>query len=131
MRRIRPRLARIAAGWLVFQICVFVSVPAALCGTMTSSSTVEECTCEHGDGQICPMHHTRSKSKPNPYSRDCYCGSPADPIASLGATLIGQTAVLAPARTAAMPVERTTALVPRAAVPLDSPSVPDPPPPRA
>ena len=57
---IRPRLPRVAAGWLVFQLALLISVPTTLCCAMAGNAVAVECTCDHNDGQMCPMHHTRS-----------------------------------------------------------------------
>jgi hypothetical protein len=60
MHWIRLQVARVAAGWLVFHVCLLVVVPTALCSS-PSASAGAECTCEHGDGLMCPMHHTPSR----------------------------------------------------------------------
>src|SRR5262245_48473833 len=94
MRWIRPQLGRIAGAWLVFQVCLLVSVPAAVCSTTLASTTVAaRCTCGHDNGDTCPMHHPASVSKTP--SSSCSCRSSSDPIAVLAAALIGPAAVLA------------------------------------
>src|SRR5690242_1934027 len=90
----RPRLARVAAVWLVFQLALFVSVPTALCSTMTAGAVGAACTCDHADGQTCPMHHTRNSSRPVSRSRSCSCRSTTDPLALFAAALTGPPAVL-------------------------------------
>src|SRR6185295_20036024 len=93
MRWIRSRLARAAAGWLVVHVCLLLSVPTALCTTMSVGAKAE-CTCDHGDGQMCPMHHTRSKSKTPLDPHSCSCRSTSDPVAAMAAALIGPAGVI-------------------------------------
>jgi len=131
MRWIRSQVARVAAGWLVFHVCLIVSVPITLCSTVSSSSVGAECTCDHGDGQMCPMHHVVSKSKTGSPSHSCSCRSTSDPLAAVTASLIGPPAVVAP-RVASIALRVAVGNSPAfAAEPLDSASVPDSPPPRA
>src|SRR6476660_9699295 len=98
---IRPRLARVAAGWLVFQVALLVSVPTSLCSTTSATASAAACTCDHADGEMCPMHHTRNRSHDKSGTHSCSCRSTTDPMAALAAVLIGPPAVLAAGATAA------------------------------
>jgi len=130
MRWMRIRLARVAAGWLVFQCCLLVSVPTALCA-MSAGAVGAECTCEHGDGQMCPMHHVQSKSKTGSSSHSCSCRSTSDPVTAMAASLIGPPAVVALAASSIAPLVPAGSSPRFASNPLDSTFVPDSPPPRA
>jgi len=129
MRWIRPRLARIAGGWLVLHLCLLAAVPTSLCAKTSVSSAKAECTCDHGDGRICPMHHVKSKSKPGSHS--CSCRPTSDPVAAIAASLIGPAAVLAPSPSAIVPPLAGRLSAAFDPDPLESSSVPDSPPPRA
>jgi hypothetical protein len=127
MQSMRLRLRRVAAGWLVFQLSLLMSIPTALCLTMPTSAIGLQCTCAHEDGQMCPMHHTRSKSN----SPSCSCRSTTDPIAAITASLWGPSAVLT--RTVASVDLVVTSDTPRIShwSPIEAFVVPDAPPPRA
>jgi hypothetical protein len=127
----RPRLALVASAWLVFQLGLLVSIPTALCPPKAPAAVGVECTCEHGDGQMCPMHHTRSKASSAKDSHPCTCRGTTDPAAAMAASLIGPVGMLSPSTA---PVARATVVVPLPAfapAPLDSFVVPDSPPPRS
>ena len=127
MQSLRRRLRRFAGGWLVFQLSALMSIPTALCLTMPTSATGAECTCAHEDGQLCPMHHTRSKSN----ASSCSCRSTSDPIAAIAASLFGPSAVLT--RTLASSDVTVSSDTPRSSdwSPIEMLVVPDAPPPRA
>jgi len=131
MAWIRPRLARVAAGWLVFKIALLVCVPTTLCATATASTAAAECTCDHGDGQMCPMHHVRTKAHGSPASPSCSCRSTADPLGAMAASLIGSPAVLAAATVSVASLEPAARVRATASEPLHWASVPDSPPPRS
>jgi hypothetical protein len=128
MRWIRPRLARIAGSWLVFHLCLLVSIPSSLCSTASAGVVKAECTCGHGDGNYCPMHHPQSKATKDPHS--CSCRPSSDPIAAIAASLIGPAAVLAPSVSTIVPARAVALSAAFDPSPLDSLSVPDSPPPR-
>jgi hypothetical protein len=129
MRWIRPRLARIAGGWLVFNLCLLASIPTAIGAAISAGAVGAECTCAHGDGQTCPMHHPQStNSTPD---RSCSCRSASDPIAALAASLVGPAAVLATPASGIAQIDASAGLPAFSPEPLDSSSVPDSPPPRA
>ncbi len=125
---LRPRLALVVCGWLAIELCLFIAVPIALSPGSGAVALSAECTCEHGDGQMCPMHHTRSTShRGSAYT----CRGAFDPAAGLAACLIGPAGVLAPAAAVIPHAERVSTMVTREAEPLDVSPVPDSPPPRA
>src|SRR2546426_7030463 len=74
----RRRLSHFAGGCLVCQLCV-LSLTPALCARIPSAVGGVECTCSHGDGQVCPMHHTTSTSK----TKSCSCRSTTDSAAAV------------------------------------------------
>jgi hypothetical protein len=125
---IRARVAHVAVGWLVFQLCLLASVPTVLCSPDPNAIALEAaCTCGHADaeGQSCPMHHPSTSP-----STDCSCRSTTDPRAAIVASLIGPIAVLAPV---ASPMAPATVAAPARVVsadPLEFAVVPDSPPPR-
>jgi len=125
----RDRRARIAGGWLVVQLCLIGALPTSL-GALTSASAVgAECTCGHGDGATCPMHHPAPQ--PGPQSHPCSCRGTTDPGSAILASLIGPTAVLASAASAANPATAAKSLPALTLDPLDVSSPPLSPPPRA
>jgi len=124
---IRARVAHVAVGWLVFQLCLLASVPTVLCSPDPDAIALEAaCTCAHGDaeGQSCPMHH------PSTSSNNCSCRSTTDSRAAIVASLIGPTAVLAPTSSAVAPSSNLSAARSFSAEPLESAVAPDSPPPR-
>lgn len=131
MRWTRSQLARIAGAWLVFHLCLFVSAPTAICCTMSAEGTGVECTCDHSDGGMCPMHHTRSHGMPAANTHSCACRGTTDPVAALAAFMTGPIAVLVPAVSVVAPAPESTVAATFFPAPLDSSFVPDSPPPRS
>jgi hypothetical protein len=131
MPRVRRRLACVAAVWLAWQVAVLVAVPTTLCAMMSASSLGVECTCAHNDGELCPMHHTRTKSAAASATGSCSCRSTSDPLAGMTASLLGPLAVVAapPVAIVALAADGSVAVSP--AAPLHWISVPDSPPPRS
>jgi hypothetical protein len=72
MRPSHRGLAACVIVWLGCQLGVLVVTPSALCAGATAEATV--CTCAHGPGQVCPMHH---KMGPPPKGT-CACRSTGD-----------------------------------------------------
>ena len=126
----RPRLARVAGSWLVLHLCLLVSVPTVLRATTPASVDDVECTCTHAEGQMCPMHRSPSKSRSTSNSEPCWCCA-SDPVAALGASLLGPSALLPPSTEPAAPPVSVNRTVRVTADPLESPFAPDSPPPRA
>ena len=131
MSWIRPRLARVAAGGLVFQLTLLLSVPTTLCSTISAGRASAECTCDHADGTICPMHHTRNRAHGQSGSHSCSCRSTSDPMAALAAALTGPPAVLVADAESAMSIGFAECAEIAASAPLHWTAVPDSPPPRA
>ena len=90
MQGIRRRLTRLASGWLVIQLATLSAAPAVLCAGMPSGMANVECTCSHGDGVECPMHHATPKRD----AKTCSCRSTADEGAAVLASLFGGAAIL-------------------------------------
>jgi hypothetical protein len=95
MQRMRRLLAHVAGGWLVLQLCLLASVPAALCWTPYTSPRAAECACDHSAVQTCPMHPATHRD-PSSDSSSCSCRSTTDPLAEIAASLLGPAAVLMP-----------------------------------
>jgi len=131
MSWIRPRLAGVAAGWLVFQLTLLLSVPTTLCSTISASKVSAECTCDHADGTICPMHHTLNRAHGESGSHSCSCRSTSDPMAALAAALTGPPAVLVAEANAPASFDAAEYAEIAASAPLHWIAVPDSPPPRA
>jgi hypothetical protein len=124
MQTVRPHLAWIVRAWLLCQAAVLTMTPVTLCAGLSTRVAGQECTCSHGDGQVCPMHHaTTTKSS-------CSCRSAADGLAAI-VFLLGQVAVLPQSIDALEPAATSDAATWSEPVPLDRFLVPDPPPPRA
>jgi hypothetical protein len=92
-----------------------------------AAAVQQACTCDHGDGLECPMHHTKTtKSRSS-----CSCRSTTDGPTAMLASLIGPTAVLT-ARTTVVATVATSGVRTSPEAPLFDASInPDPPPPRA
>jgi hypothetical protein len=131
MRWNRPRLARVAAGWLVFQLALLFSVPTTLCCMASGAAAAVECTCDHSDGQLCPMHHTRARSNQSADSRSCTCRGASDPLAALAAALVGPAAIVTPTVAVDDPLDISSAVNRIDSALPHSTRVPDSPPPRA
>ena len=131
MSWIRRRLAGVAAGWLVFQLTLLLAVPTTLCSTISAGRVGAECTCDHADGTMCPMHHTRSRAHGEPGSHSCSCRSTSDPMAASAAALTGPPAVLVAEAESAISLDSAECAEIAASAPLHWIAVPDSPPPRA
>jgi hypothetical protein len=94
---------------------------------MSSGMASVECTCSHGDGVVCPMHHATPKRD----AKSCSCRSTTDEGIAVIASLFGGTAVLTAPTCATEPSLGAT--LPHEALthPLGLFLVPDAPPPRA
>jgi len=126
MRRIRQRLGWLAGVWLACQAATLVGVSASLCIGGSTLSIDQECTCDHGDGQSCPMHHPAQKPKSN-----CSCRSTTDQSTAVVRSLFGAVADVPRAIEVADP-DALSGVVPVVGTsPLDTRSVPDAPPPRS
>jgi hypothetical protein len=125
MSRLRRVLAPVAAIWLCCQVGTVALVPAALWITAADPHAVE-CTCGHGLGAMCPMHH-------KPADEAAPCGmKAANAGAAVLTTLIGTAGLITePARSVQPPIP--SIYPPAADVHLARlrPVPPDPPPPRS
>ena len=130
MSWIRPRLAHVAAGWLLFQLTLLRAVPTTLCSTKAASAVGAECTCDHADG-TCPMPHTRTRAHGESGSHSCSCRSTSEPMAALAAALTGPPAVLVAEAESATSLGSAECAEIAASAPLHWIAVPDSPPPRA
>jgi hypothetical protein len=126
MLRVRRVLAPVAALWLFCQTGTVMLVPVALWIT-AAHPHADECTCGHGDGARCPMHH-----KPASPPTDCAMQSAGGFGTFVLASLVGVAGLLPKAPAALAPANAT------ATIAVDDPRVigerpvpPDPPPPRA
>jgi hypothetical protein len=122
MRVLRHRLARFAGAVLALQLCLIAGTPTVFYADLVT----QDCTCPHGDGQMCPMHHTVTRSN---HQQTCSFRSATNANAEAIATMLGPIAMLPTAvhLSHAMPFVTVSFVVTR---PLDSASIPDAPPPR-
>ena len=126
MTSFRRVLAPVAAIWLCCQVGTMALAPVALWITAADAHGVE-CTCGHGDGAMCPMHH-----KPANESGTCAMQAANLPGSAVLAAITG-IAGLVPSST----VSIGPAIVTKQALNTDihvagrRPIPPDPPPPRA
>lgn len=131
MIRLRRRLARFAGLWLVCQLSVHTIVPVTVALATTSTEAMEDCTCEHGEGQVCPMHHRLSHSSSSSSKRTCLwqCANSADDSATL--SFLGPIALPLQVASAVPVIARSGVLSAAFAIPSDLVPIPDAPPPRA
>lgn len=118
-------MAWVVGAWLLCQASLAVLVPVSL--SAQTAALEQTCTCSHNDGQMCPMHHTKSKSS----QPACSCRSTDDGFTATLASLLGTTAVLAPASAVVATVGTTDVLTSLDTTLFDASFNPDPPPPRA
>lgn len=127
MPRLRRVLAPLTALWLLCQVGTLALVPVVLRGTPAGTHGTE-CTCGHGDGLMCPMHHHTPAGGSTPCAMQAVDHSNTAVLTAIG-TIAG--VIVRPARWIQPPasVEQRPAAGPfptgRRPVP------PDPPPPRA
>ena len=126
MVRTRRRLAPVAGLWLVCQLSASTLAPVGISVAVAGAEAAAECTCQHGDGQNCPMHRvpTHSANKSACSWRSTTGGADAVMLSFLGPLAV-------PSRTAsAVPVLATSALVAAVfTIPSDLVPVPNAPPP--
>lgn len=127
MSRLRRVLAPLTALWLVCQVGTLALVPAMLRANPVSAHATE-CTCGHGDGLLCPMHHHQPADKPTPCSMQAGDHSAAAVLTAL-AGIAGFMAQPTSSIQAPLSVTHWHAADARATGPRPVP--PDPPPPRA
>ena len=126
MASLRRVLAPVAALWLFCQIGTVALVPVAL--WHASDPHGAECTCGHGLGAMCPMHH-----KPASPPADCAMQAAEGSGSAVMLTGLINLTGLIPESTAGLAPATVTAHVAFADVDPrgERPVPPDPPPPRA
>jgi hypothetical protein len=126
MTRLRRGLAPVAAIWLCCQVGTLALAPVALWIAAADPHGIE-CTCGHGAGAMCPMHH-----KPTDQSGTCAMQAASLPGNAVLAAITGLTG-LVPGSTISIGPATVTTPAPKADVHVDGrrPIPPDPPPPRA
>src|SRR5258707_1230148 len=85
---LRRRLFSLAGGCVIVRL-LSLGFTCAVLSAGIGISASQECTCAHGDGAVCPMHHTASTSK-----HPCSCRSTSDDGGAIVASLLGSVAVL-------------------------------------
>ncbi len=126
MAHVRRVLAPLTATWLFCQIGTVALVPVALWLSAADPHAVE-CTCGHGVGAMCPMHH-------QPAGRKTPCAmQAANSSESAFLTTLAAVAGLVPELTMSIGPANVAGRVGSADVQVTSrrPIPPDPPPPRA
>jgi len=125
MPRVRRHLSRLVGVWLVFQMSLLLVVPATICAGHDEAAIAQSCTCAHGDGSQCPMHH------PTPTSHaPCTCHSGTTPPTATLAAAFGPAAVLTPAASLRICVVASPIDPAAEQISADVPVQLDPPPPR-
>ena len=124
MARLRRVLGPFTAIWLLCQVGTVALVTVAL--WMTAADPADQCTCGHGLGAICPMHH-KPAGEPEP----CAMRAANSSGAAVLTTLVGITGFLAdPARSIQPPISTEYQRAADVHVAGERPVPPDPPPPR-
>src|SRR4029450_995419 len=91
MQKMRRGLKRLAGGWIVLQLSILIAIPTALRLTLPDHLEAGlECTCSHGDGMSCPMHHPEAE----PNAPTCAYRSAPNPAAAIAVSILGPSAVL-------------------------------------
>jgi hypothetical protein len=107
-----------------------VSAPTSLCSADPGPSVKASCECPHEAGTVCPMHQGKTAARSKAPSRLCSCRSAADPLLATVASLLGPLAVLTPSPAQLAPPAAVAWTSQAVAASLDTPAVPDSPPPR-
>lgn len=130
MQWLRTRAAGVAAAWLAVHLSLLVSVPTTLCSADPGPSAKASCECRHETGAVCPMHQGKGAARSKAPSRVCSCQSATDPLLATVASLLGPLAVLPQSTARLAPPVSVAWTAPAASASLDTPTVPDSPPPR-
>src|SRR5262245_6761713 len=126
MAQLRRLLAPVTAIWLFSQFGTVALVPVAAWITAADPHE-EECTCGHGPGAMCPMHH-----KPARGSAPCAMQAAGGSGAAVLTTLVATDGLVVEPSSSILPA--IPFAYPRAGdvhVNGERPVPPDPPPPRA
>lgn len=125
MAPVRRLLAPVTAVWLFCQVGTVASVPLAL-WISAADPHAEECTCGHGVGAMCPMHH-----KPTGRSAPCAMQAANDSGAAVLTTLAGMAGLVLEPAPALRPADPSKHSLPADVhIVGEHPVPPDPPPPR-
>jgi hypothetical protein len=125
MKAIRRHLSWVAGGWLVCQLGLVPATSLALNLWAIASESHAECTCGHGDGAMCPMHH---RALPRPGT----CTLRGTPDADSNAFPLFWSHIVIEASTNTLsPFVTWEPTLTAVHFPIDWLMVPDPPPPRA
>jgi hypothetical protein len=126
MAPLRRVLAPVAAIWLCCQVGTMALVPVALWITAADPHATE-CTCGHGAGAMCPMHH-----KPTGESAPCAMQAAAGSEAAVFGTAVGMAGLISEPTLTIRPASRSGQFrPPDVQITGERPVPPDPPPPRA
>ena len=126
MARLRFVLGPLAAVCLLCQAGTIALAPLAL-WLSSADSHAEECTCGHGPGMTCPMHHG-----PEARPETCVIGAVNAPGTAVLTALVSIAGVMPDSTSSIQPSPSSIGI--RSADPRPSgerPVPPDPPPPRA
>jgi hypothetical protein len=124
MTPVRRALGLIAAVWLSCQVGLLVASPVMLWAG--AAAELLECTCDHGDHALCPMHH-----KPSPDSTICLMRSADDNGAAVLASVYTFVGVLTPPPQALIRPSESSVVQTTTTASSCRSAPPDPPPPRA
>jgi hypothetical protein len=125
MTHLRRVLVPVMAIWLFCQVGTVALVPVALWITAADPHAAE-CTCGHGVGAMCPMHH-----KPTGGSMPCALQAANGPGTAVLTTLVGNAGLITePPQSIQPPTSTRCARAADVQVAGERPVPPDPPPPR-
>src|SRR5262245_51079766 len=95
------RVSRLAGLTPVFPLSAQAGLPVI---TVATVPAVEECTCPHGEGQVCPMHH------PSAAAKTCaWRSNMPDPAAAALLSFLGALFVTVPPADLVPPVDSARA----------------------
>jgi hypothetical protein len=125
MTRLRRTLRPLAIWWLCCQVAMLTAVPMLF--PTASAQETRACTCAHGEGAACPMHHEPAKP-----SRECLLRSIHDEDAAALGSLLGSIGAVPLTRIQIVDQPPSHVMSGGAfTAPHTRPQPPDPPPPRA
>jgi hypothetical protein len=116
----------LAIVWLLSHAFVLGAAPVRLCLELSSRGADSVCTCSHGDGQECPMHHRAATP-----SSGCACRSTTDVATAALGSLLGPVALTSVSSEFDHFPRKGDLVVSALTFALDTITVPDAPPPRA
>jgi hypothetical protein len=125
MTHLRRVLVPVTAVWLLCQVGTLALVPVALWITAADPHAAE-CTCGHGPGAMCPMHH-----KPSGESAPCAMQAANRSGTAVLTTLVGNAGLITePTHSIQPPTSTEYSRAADVHVAGERPVPPDPPPPR-